>query len=217
MSIFRLTACKTLVLLSLISVVGFSQSGRMMGVLPFHNEGNSRNDWVSRGIDEVLYNKLSEINSLSVYERETFRRILKSADVDVSNGVDARKAFSVGKSTGIEVLITGKYKVESDNLSLTFQMINTYTWASFYDETFTGPLSDIFLFLQKGIQKGIDIMQVSISPEEMRAQREDIIQKLSAGLISPVDAMQIMNPDLDPIEAKQELERIRAERAQYSI
>jgi tetratricopeptide (TPR) repeat protein/TolB-like protein len=168
MSIFRLTACKTLVLLSLISVVGFSQSGRMMGVLPFHNEGNSRNDWVSRGIDEVLYNKLSEINSLSVYERETFRRILKSADVDVSNGVDARKAFSVGKSTGIEVLITGKYKVESDNLSLTFQMISTYTGASIYDETFTGPLSDIFLFLQKGIQKGIDIMQVSISPEEMR-------------------------------------------------
>ena len=51
----------------------------------------------------------------------------------------------------------------------------------------------------------------------MRSQREDIIQKLSAGLISPVDAMQIMNPDLDPIEAKQELERIRAERAQYSI
>jgi hypothetical protein len=58
---------------------------------------------------------------------------------------------------------------------------------------------------------------LGLSPEEMRAQREDIIQKLQAGLISPVDAMQIMNPDLDPIEAKQELERIRAERAQYSI
>jgi len=58
---------------------------------------------------------------------------------------------------------------------------------------------------------------LGLSPEEMRAQREDIIQKLNAGLISPVDAMQIMNPDLDPIEAKQELERIRAERAQYSI
>ena len=58
---------------------------------------------------------------------------------------------------------------------------------------------------------------LGLSPEEMRAQREDIIQKLSAGLISPVDAMQIMNPDLDPIEAKQELERIRAERAQYAI
>ena len=58
---------------------------------------------------------------------------------------------------------------------------------------------------------------LGLSPEEMRAQREDIIQKLSAGLISPVDAMQMLNPDLDPIEAKQQLERIRAERAQYTI
>ena len=58
---------------------------------------------------------------------------------------------------------------------------------------------------------------LGLSPEEMKAQREDIIQKLSAGLISPVDAMQMLNPDLDPIEAKQQLERIRAERAQYSI
>ena len=57
---------------------------------------------------------------------------------------------------------------------------------------------------------------LGLSPEEMKAQREDIIQKLSAGLISPVDAMQMLNPDLDPIEAKQQLERIRPERAQYS-
>ena len=58
---------------------------------------------------------------------------------------------------------------------------------------------------------------LGLSPEEMRAQREDIVQKLTAGLISPVDAMQMLNPDLDPIEAKQQLERIRAERAQYTI
>lgn len=58
---------------------------------------------------------------------------------------------------------------------------------------------------------------LGLSPEEMKAQREDIIQKLSAGLISPVDAMQMLNPDLDPIEAKQQLERIRQERAQYTI
>lgn len=166
MNIFRLKACKTLVLLSLISVVGFSQSGRMIGVLPFHNEGNSRYDWVLRGMEEVLYNKLSEINSLSVYERETLRRVLKSSGVDVSEGVDARKAFSIGKTTGIEVLIAGNYKVESDNISLKFQMISTYTGAVIYDETFTGPLGDIFFFLEKGLQKGTEIMQVPITPEE---------------------------------------------------
>lgn len=166
MNIFRLTACKTIVLLSLISMAGFSQSGRMIGVLPFHNDGNSRHDWVSRGIDEVLYNKFSEINSLSVYERETLQRILKSSEVDVSKGLDARKAFSIGKASGIEVLVLGNYKVESDNLSLTFQMISTYTGASIYNETFTGPLGDIFSFLERGIQKGIDIMQVMVEPDE---------------------------------------------------
>ncbi len=58
---------------------------------------------------------------------------------------------------------------------------------------------------------------LGLSPQEMTAQRQDIIEKLNAGLISPVDAMQMLNPDLDPIEAKQQLERIRAERAQYSL
>ena len=58
---------------------------------------------------------------------------------------------------------------------------------------------------------------LGLSPEEMRAQREDILAKLNAGLISPVDAMLMMNPDLDAIEAKKELDRIRAERAQYTI
>ena len=58
---------------------------------------------------------------------------------------------------------------------------------------------------------------LGLSPEEMRAQREDILAKLNAGLISPVDAMLMMNPDLDAIEARKELDRIRAERAQYTI
>jgi hypothetical protein len=56
---------------------------------------------------------------------------------------------------------------------------------------------------------------LALSPEEMRAQREDILAKLTAGLISPVDAMLIMHPDMDIMEARRELERIRAERAQF--
>jgi hypothetical protein len=56
---------------------------------------------------------------------------------------------------------------------------------------------------------------LALSPEEMRAQREDILAKMTAGLISPVDAMLMMHPDMDMMEAKRELERIRAERAQY--
>ncbi len=56
-----------------------------------------------------------------------------------------------------------------------------------------------------------------LSPEELKSQREDVVQKLSAGLISPVDAMKILNPDLDDLEAKKELDRIRKERAEFSL
>ena len=61
----------------------------------------------------------------------------------------------------------------------------------------------------------VQYSQLNLSPEEMKAQREDVIQKLSAGLISPVDAIMILNPDLDEQEAKNELNRIRKERAEY--
>jgi len=54
-----------------------------------------------------------------------------------------------------------------------------------------------------------------LSPEEIKAQREDIVQKLSAGLISPITAMQMMYPDLDEQGAITMLEKIRKERAQY--
>ena len=61
----------------------------------------------------------------------------------------------------------------------------------------------------------VQYSQLNLSPEEMKAQREDVIQKLSAGLISPVDAIMILNPDFDEQEAKNELNRIRKERAEF--
>ena len=54
-----------------------------------------------------------------------------------------------------------------------------------------------------------------LSPEETRANREDIIAKLQAGLISPIQAMQIMYPDLSEEQARAELIKIRRERAEF--
>ena len=74
------------------------------------------------------------------------------------------------------------------------------------------------LFLgQSAPEKGYRVVypQIPLSPEEMKAQREDVIQKLAANLISPVDAIQMLNPDLDVDGAKAELMRIRRERAEF--
>ena len=47
------------------------------------------------------------------------------------------------------------------------------------------------------------------------AQREDIIAKMNAGLISPVTAVMMMYDDMDPKEAREYLLQIRRERAEF--
>lgn len=63
----------------------------------------------------------------------------------------------------------------------------------------------------------IQYQSIPLSPEERRSEREDIVAKLQAGLISPVDAVQIMYPDMDEGEAIRYLERVRKEKAQFLI
>lgn len=54
-----------------------------------------------------------------------------------------------------------------------------------------------------------------LTPEEMKAQREDIIQKMGAGLISPVQAVLMMYDDMDEREAREYLRQVKIERAEF--
>jgi hypothetical protein len=54
-----------------------------------------------------------------------------------------------------------------------------------------------------------------LTPEEMKAQREDIVQKMSAGLISPVQAVMMMYDDMDEREAREYLRQVKIERAEF--
>ena len=56
-----------------------------------------------------------------------------------------------------------------------------------------------------------------LTPEEMRSQREDIVAKMSAGLISPIQAVMMMYEDMDEREAREYLLQVRRERAEFGI
>jgi hypothetical protein len=61
----------------------------------------------------------------------------------------------------------------------------------------------------------VSYQSLELSPDELKAQREDITEKLAAGLISPINAIQMLNPDLDYQGTVELLEKIRRERAQF--
>ena len=63
----------------------------------------------------------------------------------------------------------------------------------------------------------VQYQQLRLSPEEMKAVREDVIAKLQHNLISPLDAIMELNPDLDEVGAKNELIKIRREKAEFLI
>ena len=61
----------------------------------------------------------------------------------------------------------------------------------------------------------VSYQSLPMSPQEMEALRKDITEKMAAGLISPVDAIKMLNPDLSDEAAREELIKIRRERAEF--
>lgn len=55
----------------------------------------------------------------------------------------------------------------------------------------------------------IEYHAIELSPEESKSQREHILSLLGAGLISKIDAIQILHPDLDEQDARNKLIRIQ--------
>jgi len=55
----------------------------------------------------------------------------------------------------------------------------------------------------------VEYHAIPLSPEESKEQRENMLSLLNAGLISKVDAIKMLHPDLDDVDAKRLLLRIQ--------
>jgi len=63
----------------------------------------------------------------------------------------------------------------------------------------------------------VNYAPIPLSATESKELRDNILQLVSAGLMSPIQAYQQLNPDTDEIQAKLELEKIRQLRQQYQM
>ncbi len=154
------------ILLVVLNSGVLAQNRRVVGLLPFQNMGDPRTDWVSRGVDELLRDKLLAIESLIIYEQSTLDRFLVKEGIRKVSDVDAKKAFAIGKATGIEVLFLGDYQVEQSHISLNLRLVSTYTGSNIYSNKFEGSLPEMFTFFERVVLRGLDVMQIRLSPEE---------------------------------------------------
>ncbi len=62
----------------------------------------------------------------------------------------------------------------------------------------------------------VSYTQLPKSPEEQAEDRKNIIELMNSGLMSPVEAIQKLHPDLDEIGARQMLLKIRREKMELT-
>jgi len=61
----------------------------------------------------------------------------------------------------------------------------------------------------------IEYLAIPLSPQEQKEQRENILSLLNAGLISKVDAIKVLHPDLDELDARKMLLRIQQDNLSF--
>ena len=140
-----------------------AQDKRFLAILPFTNNGDPAYAWIERGIEEILYDKLGNVEAVKLYERETILRVLKTVGIQTESDVSTRSAFAVGKETGVDVLIAGTYAVSGGKLGIKFRAVSTYTGVDVFLNTFQGQISDIFSLLESAITQTFQAMSLPIS------------------------------------------------------
>ena len=143
------------------------------------------------------------LEAITIYERRLATYMgINPADVQKMSG-DPRSGFAIAISRSSLREAQRKFapsfrKSDIDTLEISAKMANRFLGGS-YPET--------------GYR--IEYHAIPLSPMEQKEQRENILSLLDAGLISKVDAIQILHPDLDDVDAKRMLLRIANDNLSY--
>jgi hypothetical protein len=143
------------------------------------------------------------LESITVYERRLATYMgINPADIQKMSG-DPRSGFAISISRSSLRESQRKYapafrRADIETLEISAKIANRYMGTS-YPET--------------GYR--IEYHAIPLSPQESKEQRENMMALLQAGLISKVDAIQILHPDLDDLDAKKMLLKIQQDNLSF--
>ncbi|MFZ0389762.1 MAG: tetratricopeptide repeat protein [Calditrichia bacterium] len=160
--------------LLIISIMALYASGllaqetRLFAVLPFENQGRQNEKWIKRGIEEILYDKLNQLEQVEVFEQVTMDRILKEEGMTPSSELPYNRVFQLGKQTGADVLISGSYQLNGETLQLKFRAYSTYTGTMVYQQDYEKPVNQLFQMLEESLQQLFESLGISLTGENLQ-------------------------------------------------
>jgi adenylate cyclase len=123
-------------------------------VLPFNNmSGDTKQDYFSDGITEVLTSDLSRISSLFVIARNTaFTYKDKATNVQ-----------DVGKELGVRYALEGSVQRAGEQVRITAQLIDATTGGHLWSQRYDRPLTDLFTLQDEIVQKIVTTLQLQLT------------------------------------------------------
>ena len=104
----------------------YGQDRRKVGLIPTINESGKKYDWVSYGLEYLLYNKLSVLSGFYVIDKQKFRTALEASGFNHKTIPDSRLIYRMGKDMGAQVAVSGRYKIAANTLSLEITFSNGF-------------------------------------------------------------------------------------------
>ncbi|MBD3226192.1 MAG: tetratricopeptide repeat protein [Caldithrix sp.] len=159
---------KHLIIFLLMASVLLAQDKRKIGIIPFTNKtGNSSSEWVSYGLEYLLHNKLSVISTFFVPDKKVFHEALQKANFG-RKPMTERMISNIGRYSGVEVTVSGNYKVENGTLILNVVYSNAYKGETIFTTKFEEPLDNLFSINRKIIDQLVNLAGIRMTANEQR-------------------------------------------------
>lgn len=162
----KLLLVEVIVCLCFASISGANER-KSLAVVSFKNlTEDKETDWIGAGFASTAANKLANIQSLRVVEREQLRAALDEIALGMSGIIDPKTAQKAGRVIGVEYIVIGDFQKFGSQIKVNSRIIEVETAIVVKTESVHGEINNVFNLQDELALKMAEAIDIPISPSE---------------------------------------------------
>lgn len=155
-----------------------------------NNSGDPGLDPLSRGLADMLITDLSNVQALTLVEREKLNLALDELKLSKSKFIDPKTALKLGKGLSAKYLLVGGYTVVNDTLRLDARLFDVQAGKVLFSEGVSGTKDEFFALEKELVDLLVKALELKLSIGEKSklrsnpTERFDAFQAYAEGLVA---------------------------------
>jgi len=113
-----------------------------VAVVNFYGDGSKA--FIGAGFSETLSEKLTKLDNVNVMQRESLRPVMNEMGLNINQKFDAGKGQTLGKTVGVDYLVSGTLKEKNNMVKVTYQLFKVKNGTVVAEETLNGNMDHLF-------------------------------------------------------------------------